>query len=55
MREHNLVKEETIAAAGTNSRFFHIKQPIRILTEDMDDDNVKSFYAALVARMRNTA
>ena len=54
MREHNLVKEETIAAAGTTSRFFHIKQPIRILTENMDDDNVRNFYEALVARMRDT-
>ena len=54
MQEHNLVKEETIAASGTNSRFFHIKQPIRILTEDMDDENVKNFYEALVARMWDT-
>ena len=55
LQAHNLVKEETIAAAGINSRFFHIKRPIRILTEDMDDDDVNSFYAALVARMRDTA
>ena len=54
MQGHNLIKEETIAAAGTNSRFFHIKQPIRILAEDMDDENVKSFYEALIDRMRNT-
>ena len=54
MQGHNLIKEETIAAAGTNNRFFHIKQPIRILAEDMDDENVKSFYEALIDRMRNT-
>ena len=55
MLEHNLVKVATIAASGTNNRFFHIKQPIRILSEDMNDDNVKSFYEALVARIRNMA
>ena len=55
MREHSLVKVATIAASGTNNRFFHIKQPIRILTEDMDDDNVKSFYEALVAMIRDSA
>lgn len=54
MQGHNLIKEETIAAGGTNSRFFHIKQPIRILAEDMDDKNVKSFYEALIDRMRDT-
>ena len=55
MREHNLLKVSTIAASGTNNRFFHIEQPIRILSEDMNDDNVKSFYEALVARIRNMA
>ena len=55
MLEYNLVKVATVAASGTNNRFFHIKQPIRILTEDMNDDNVKSFYEALVARIRHMA
>ena len=55
MQEHNLVKVATIAASGTNNRFFHIKQPSRILGEDMSDDNVKSFYEALVATIRNIA
>ena len=55
MQKHNLVKEETITASGTNSRFIHIKQPIRILAEDRDDENVRSFYEALVAVMRETA
>ena len=55
MQKHGLVKVATIAASGTNYRFYHIKRPIRMLTEDMDDDNVKSFYEALVARMRDTS
>ena len=55
MHVHHLVRYGTNPASGTNSRFFHIKQPVRILTEDMDDANVKSFYEALIARMRDTA
>ena len=55
MQAHHLVRDGTNPASGTNSRFFHIKQPVRILTEDMDDDNVKSFYEELVAKMRDTA
>ena len=43
MRGHNLIKEGIIAAGGTNSRFFHIKQPIRILAEDKDDEKCQEF------------
>ena len=54
LKEHSLVRVEEIAAAGTNSRFFHIKQPMRILSEDVRDENVKSFYEAFVMKLRKS-
>ena len=52
MEQHDLVKVTTMPAAGTNNRFYHITQPIRILSEDVSDVNVRRFYEELVAMVR---
>ena len=48
LKEHDLVRVAEIQAAGTNNKFYHIKQPMRILIEDTSDENVRSFYEAFV-------
>ena len=52
LKEHDLVGVAEIPAAGSNSRFYHVKQPGRILSEDASDQNVRSFYEVLVGTMR---
>lgn len=48
LKEHDLVRVAEIPAAGSNSTFYHIKQPSRILSEDASDENVRNFYETLV-------
>ncbi len=51
LKEHGLVRVEELQAAGTGNRFYHIKQRVRILSEDADDEKVRNFYEALVRAM----
>ena len=49
LRQHDYVREEKKGVSGRKTRFVHIKQPLRLLTNDPNDDQVGRFYDALAA------
>ena len=51
LRKHNLVREDTRAASGPGSRFFHIKRPMDILrNDDPNDHDICGLYQYLSDR-----
>ena len=52
LKEHDLVRVAEIAAAGSNSKFYHIKKPMTILSEDANDANVRGFYETLLRTIK---
>ena len=51
LKEHELVRVEYRQVSGRNNVFFHIKKGSDILGEQADND-IRAFYASLVAEMR---
>jgi len=49
LNEHGAIREEEKGVSGRRTRFVHIKQPLRILANDPNDDEVGRFYDALAA------
>ena len=49
LSKHGAVREEKKGVSGRRTRFVHIKDPLRILASDPDDDAVTRFYDALAA------
>ena len=47
--EHDAIREENKGVSGRRTRFVHIKQPLRILARDPDDEEVGELYDALAA------
>ena len=49
LNEHGAIREEKKGVSGRKTRFVHIKQPLRILANGPDDEEVGRFYDALAA------
>lgn len=47
LSEHGLIREEKKGVSGRRTRFVHIKEPLRILANAPDDQEVGRFYDAL--------
>ena len=46
---HDLIREGKKGVSGRRSRFVHIKEPLRILANEPDDEEMVRFYGALAA------